>query len=287
MCTIFDASWAQDVDEKLVAPAVEEDAGEEITIEEERSDEVERLKVAPDPGQPTLKQLELHRITHIPFRTWCKWCVMARARGAQHSASGECTIAIIGMDYFFITRGGIKKRSELEYPEDEPGNAAMEAAREGGEIIKCIVIRCSKSKVIFAHVVLCKGVDEDDFVANTVVEDLAWFGYTSMIIKADNEAALQALVRRVVERVSAECKMLDQVTKEEPAKYDSQSNGLVEVGVLLVRGLFRTLKLCLEDRIGRFIPVDHALVPWMLEHACLILNTTAVGPDGLTGWASV
>ncbi len=287
MCTIFDASWAQDVDEKLVAPAVEEDAGEEITIEEERSDEVERLKVAPDPGQPTLKQLELHRITHIPFRTWCKWCVMARARGAQHSASGECTIAIIGMDYFFITRGGIKKRSELEYPEDEPGNAAMEAAREGGEIIKCIVIRCSKSKVIFAHVVPCKGVDEDDFVANTVVEDLAWFGYTSMIIKADNEAALQALVRRVVERVSAECKMLDQVTKEEPAKYDSQSNGLVEVGVLLVRGLFRTLKLCLEDRIGRFIPVDHALVPWMLEHACLILNTTAVGPDGLTGWARV
>ena len=69
MCTIFDASWAQDVDEKLVAPAVEEDAGEEITIEEERSDEVERLKVAPDPGQPTSKQVELHRITHNPVRT--------------------------------------------------------------------------------------------------------------------------------------------------------------------------------------------------------------------------
>ena len=68
------------------------------------------------------------------------------------------------------------------------------------------------------------------------------------------------------------------------AKYDSQSNGLTEVGVFLVRGLFRTMKLCLEASIAFYIPVDHALISWLLEHTCLILKTTAIGPDGCTAW---
>ncbi len=34
---------------------------------------------------------------------------------------------------------------------------------------------------------------------------------------------------------------LKRLSKEEPAKYDSQSNGGTEVGVLLARGLFRIL----------------------------------------------
>ena len=59
-----------------------------------------------------------------------------------------------------------------------------------------------------------------------------------MIIKGVNERALQALLRKVVERVTAKCQTLEQVAKEEPARYDSQSNGLTEVGVMLVRGLF-------------------------------------------------
>lgn len=305
MRTIFDASWAEGDGDRLVAPAIEGegsdesgrrasapvptgiDGAEEISIEEETSAEADTPKTLPDPGQPTLKQLERHRITHNPFRTWCKWCIMGRARGAHHSASGSSTTAVIGIDYFFITAGGVKKRSELEIKEDVEGSAALEAARTSGDIVKCIVIRCAKSKAIFAHVVPCKGVDEEDYVAGLVVNDLAWLGYTAMIIKADNEPALQALVRKVIRRAAADCKTLDQVSKEEPAKYDSQSNGLTEVGVFLVRGIFRTLKLCLEARIERQVPVRHAIVPWLLEHCCLILNTTSVGPDGMTAWARV
>ena len=74
------------------------------------------------------------------------------------------------------------------------------------------------------------------------------------------------------------------MTKEDPAPYDSQANGFVEVGILLMRGIFRTLKLCLESRIQHRIPIDHAIVPWLVTHACLILNTSAVGPDGITAW---
>ena len=53
---------------------------------------------------------------------------------------------------------------------------------------------------------------------------------------------------------------------------------------MLVRGLFRTLKLCLESSTARQIPEDHALVPWLLLHTCLHLTTAVKGSDGLTAW---
>ena len=267
----------------LLAPAVEEEERAEIEIDE--SEDVEPLKVMPDPGQPTAEQLELHRLTHWPFRSWCPWCVMGRARGAPHSASSSCTIAIVGLDYFYITVSGVEGRSELtEYPDTDDGNAALDTARGEGKIIKCIVVRDSKSKALFAHVVPRKGVDEEQYVVNLVAADLEWLGHTAMILKADNERSLQALVRAIIRRVHASCKTLEQVSKEEPAKYDSQSNGLTEVGVQLVRGHFRTLKVCLEARLEKYIPVNHAVVPWLLMHTCLLLNAAVRGPDGLTAW---
>ena len=54
---------------------------------------------------------------------------------------------------------------------------------------------------------------------------------------------------------------------------------------MLIRGMFRTLRFCLEARIDRRIPVDHALIPWLLEHTCMLINVKARGADGLTGWA--
>ena len=56
---------------------------------------------------------------------------------------------------------------------------------------------------------------------------------------------------------------------------------------MLVRGFFRTRKLCFESRIERRVPDDHAIVPWLLVHTCLILNATVKGPDGLTAWFRV
>ena len=51
-----------------------------------------------------------------------------------------------------------------------------------------------------------------------------------------------------------------------------------------MRGLFRTLKLRLEARIGTYVQVSHALVPWLLEHTSTLLNATSKGPDGQTPW---
>ena len=112
----------------LLAPAEDElFFGDEIHIKDDGDfddGEVEPVKMAPDPGQPTAKQVEEHRLTHSLYRSWCKWCVMGRGRGHQHRPGAASSIAIIGLDYFFITSGGIKKREELEYSVDAAGDAA-------------------------------------------------------------------------------------------------------------------------------------------------------------------
>ena len=56
---------------------------------------------------------------------------------------------------------------------------------------------------------------------------------------------------------------------------------------MLIRGLFRTLKLALESKIEKHIPIGHALVPWLVEHTALLLNVKSRGQDGLTAWARV
>ena len=50
----------------------EGEEGEEVSIEAGDDTDVEPVKVAADPGGPTERQIEEHRMTHIPFRSWCR-----------------------------------------------------------------------------------------------------------------------------------------------------------------------------------------------------------------------
>ncbi len=195
--------------DRLIAPLGTPGGEGEVHIMDE--DEAEPVKIVRSPGQPTPQQEEEHRVDHYPYRSWCKWCVMGRGIGFQHRhARGSC-VPRIGADYFFITTGGVKRREELtEYPEDKD----VEEGRKKGELIKCILIRDFESKIIFAHCVPCKGIDEEDYVANLVTADVRWLGYTQMILKGDNEKALQALIDRVIKKLKAGFENGERVTKE-------------------------------------------------------------------------
>ena len=207
---------------------------------------------------------------------------MGRGRSLQHHKKDTPIIPIVGMDYFFLTETGTKTRKELGMSDVE-----LAEARARGDVIKCIIIRCLKSKAVFSHVIPAKGADEDGFVVGLVLNVVEWLGYSRIILKADNEPAIQALVRQSLEMVKVEVKEVEQVTRESPPAYDSQANGGTEVGVRIVRGQLRTLKLCLEARIDKQIPVGHPIMAWLLEHACLILTATVKGSDGITAWTRV
>ena len=77
---------------------------------------------------------------------------------------------------------------------------------------------------------------------------------------------------------------LEQVLEEHPPEYDPQSNGSAEVGVRLVKGVLRTLRSCLESKIGHRVPVRHPLTSWMVRHAADLVTWCSKGHDGRTAY---
>ena len=78
---------------------------------------------------------------------------------------------------------------------------------------------------MFAHLVPQKGLDEKNIACDFVLQDLEWLGHTRVIVKSDNEPAVQALVARAIELAKIERKDCVQLSREQSAAYDSQPNG--------------------------------------------------------------
>ena len=119
----------------------------------------------------------------MPYRLWCKYYVMGRGRGFLQKNSAGSSITIVGHDYFYITSAGVMKREGLDYPRDLPGEAPLQAARTTGRVVKCLVLRCSNTKVVLAHVIPQNSLDEDGYVAHLVSEDISWLGNVKVILK--------------------------------------------------------------------------------------------------------
>ena len=60
------------------------------------------IKIAKDPGDPTLEDVEAHNATHLPYRAWCPVCVKAAGREGSHWKQRESQKSIkptFRMDY--------------------------------------------------------------------------------------------------------------------------------------------------------------------------------------------
>ena len=109
-------------------------------------EETAKLKAAASPVRPSQAEVEEHRPTHLPYRNLCPECVAGRGLGEQRGRhTGRChDIPRVGIDYWFITSGGLRTRREMvdEYPQTDEGNKALEEARAELKLMKCLVVRC-------------------------------------------------------------------------------------------------------------------------------------------------
>ena len=79
--------------------------------EEVESGEARAPEVLRDPGAPTQKEIEEHSVTHLPFRSWCPYCVTGKAHGRPHKSVKEQhdkQVPEIVFDYGFL--GGQGRR---------------------------------------------------------------------------------------------------------------------------------------------------------------------------------
>ena len=127
-----------------------------------------------------------------------------------------------------------------------------------------------------ADVVLHKGRGEEETIQQATDNVRRLGNRSKLILKTDNEPALTALRDEVAKRLDG------QVLCEAPPAEESPSNGCMENGVKLLKGVLRVHVVALEEKIGGQIPSAHPLMTWIVPHAGECITKYLKGPDGKT-----
>ena len=71
---------------------------------------------------------------------------------------------------------------------------------------------------------------------------------------------------------------------EETHPGESQSNGAIERAIQSIEDQLRTLKLALESRIGKRIPMSHPVMTWLVQHSTIVPARYLEDSEGVTGY---
>ena len=218
------------------------------------------VKVAA-PTQPTDKEIEEHRLTHLPFRNWCKECVQGRGMQAPHfrAKKDDHQIKEFHMDFMFL--------------------GPKEVA---GQTLACMVVREAETRMTMAAAVPYKTTGT--YISERIVAFLHETGclHGDIIVRSDQEPAVMSIIEEVG-KIRAQRGGGRFVVENSPVG-SSQSNGVAEKAIQSVQGQVRVLKLAFEKRWGIQIPHRHSVIPWVVEYAAFLLNRYEVGHDGKTAY---
>jgi len=240
-----------EAEEEEMMEGSEEIGGEE----EEEAVEESPAKIARAPTVPSRWEKERHEVAHIPFRIWCPTCVAGRGVKSPHKKKKreeEEELPRFSMDYGFMGQ-------------EEQQSAVLLAMRE------------LKTGMMLGMVVPKKGIGED-WVERRIAQFMNSFGYKKLLLRSDNENSIISLRKAVMKLCDA------QVIGEDAIKGESQTNGLAEVGVKIIEGVVRTLKIDLEEKMQKEINTQSVTLAWLVEHSCVVYNRCTVMSDGRTPW---
>ena len=107
--------------------------------------------------KPSVEEVNMHNLTHIPFRSWCPFCVAGKAKDNPHNRveDQEAGVNIIDMDYMFLNSNEPDNviAADDEEAEEEPEE---EVARSNSDNMPVLVYYDRRHKYIFARVCLEK-----------------------------------------------------------------------------------------------------------------------------------
>ena len=211
------ADAAEDNREKMCMPC--EDA--EVDVDEHGTEvEAQVQRIATGPSQPTVTEIEEHELNgHAQFRSWCKACVLGRAKDAPSSRVkglfAETVLPRVRMDYCFLTE-------ERTSDESEEGGGRSERS---GASITCAVMHESLCDSVWAYAVQSKGATER-WMIDQVIEDLETVGLRNerLVLNSDQEPSIVDVMREV-----QRARESDYGTAMDNSRVgDSDSNGTIE-----------------------------------------------------------
>ena len=220
------------------------------------AEEARELRPARDPGAPTAAMRAAHEPTHLPFRIWCPECVAGRKDNPAHVSKpeDENVLLEVSLDYCFIRR------------ENET------------ETLTVLLLKDRRSRAVRAWVMPCKGTELNDGVERAL-QGIKDFGHRGpILVKVDNEPATISLREALMERLPEGAAPV-----KTPAR-ESESNGGVENGVKLYKGLLRVHLAAVERKVEGYLPSAHPVMAWLVEFVADILTKYLQGNDGRTGY---
>ena len=211
----------------------------------------------PSPKLPSQSEIDFHNLCHVPYRSWCPFCVAARRKNSAHRSQHgeERTIPLICSDYCFLNE------------------------EVGGEAITVLVTRMMPSRAIGA--IPCDQKGHDEYTVHRLRSFLKSEGISKLVYKSDQEKSLRRLLGDVIAAAQQAGDVLSAVP-ESSAIGESQSNGRAENAVQQFEDQIRTLKAALEARLSSKVPVTHPVFLWLIEHTASILNRYFVAEHGKT-----
>jgi hypothetical protein len=249
-------SSAEDAAAQGVAQEVVED--NEAGAEDEEEEQALQARPLRDPRAPTAAERAAHEATHLPFRSWCEVCVAGRRDNPAHRGikveEDELAVPEVGMDYCFVRR------------------------EEEEDVVTVLVLKDRISRAIRAIRVMHKGAESESEVVR-VVECIRSFGHRCKIaLKSDGEPAILALKAAISRHLP------EGVIAVESAATESESNGSIENGVKLLKGMVRVHLLALERKVGGRFPSAHPCIAWLVEHTSDVVTKYLQGSDGRTAF---
>ena len=220
---------------------------------DKREHEIEKERQAKVKSSPVLRS-EKEREEHATFRSWCEGCVAGRATEDSHKRSAsESLVLSVAMDYGFHGRD----------TDTDPATILVLVQRLHRAVGACQVLRKGPEPYAFDCV-------------------LAYFDTWSsgeVLLKADNESAIQALVDAV------RSKRDGRTMVEKSAKYSHQSDGAAENGVRRTESLTTTYLYVLQEKLGYTVDSKGIVLPWLVRHAAHVLSRFVKRDDGHSAWA--
>jgi hypothetical protein len=229
-------------------------------------------KAARSPGRPTSKEVEEHDLTHCPYRAWCDHCVKGQAKDDGHSTvKGELadsSVVRVALDYCFFQEDLTTK--DTEHEESTKAKTSM-------TVLVMLETLCHS---VWAYVVESKGASEE-WVIDQIVEDLETVGLSGerIIVKADQETSITDVQKGILKARTGHGTAIEQSKVG-----TSNSNGRIERCIQDFKGLVRTLRSVIEEKLGVKIHLTDPVVPWLVRHAAHTITSSRVREDGRTAY---
>ena len=204
---------------------------------------------------PSEAEQAAHRLTHVPFASWCPSCIAHRSRPDRHERTGEShanAVPTISFDFFYTKADG-----------EAPGEDAPDT-------ILALIMVCSQTSYVAC--VPLQGKSQLDLINRELVQFAQRLGHGEVIFRCDNEPAilqLQRLATKTRQAMGLKTRMTSSVA------YD-HGNALAENAISRVRSLACSLMHHLHGRLGIQLSTTSALWSWALRHAAFLVSRFSV-----------